>query len=110
MSIKGIDAQLMVTRTAELAKETSNQIKKNDLTQEYINIQAAEFERQKKQMVAKTNVTENLRLHPDKDNSGDNTAAYKRKQKEKKKNSEDVLDELEVAPDPNSGHKIDVKI
>ncbi len=110
MSIKGIDAQLMVTRTAELAKESSNQLKKNELTQEYMNIQAAEFERQKKQMVSKTNAAENLRLHPDKDSSGDNAASYRRRKKEKKRNGETALDELKVAPDPNKKHKIDVKI
>ena len=110
MSIKGIDAQLMVTRTAELAKESSNQLKKNELTQEYMNIQAAEFERQKKQMVSKTNVTENLRLHPDKDKSENNAGYYRRRKKEKKKNDGDPLDELKVAPDPNKKHKIDVRI
>ena len=70
-------------RAAELAKETSNQIKRmilrrNILIYRRLNLKG------KKQMVAKTNVTENLRLHPDKDNSGDNTAAYKRKQKKRK--------------------------
>ena len=109
MSIKGIDAQLMVTRTAELAKDQVISLK-NELTQEYMNIQAAEFERQKKQMVSKTNVTENLRLHPDKDKSENNAGYYRRRKKEKKKNDGDPLDELKVAPDPNKKHKIDVKI
>lgn len=110
MSIKGIDAQIMVTRTAELAKESSNQLKKNELSQEYMNIQAAEFERQKKQTAPKTNAAENPRLHPDRDGSGDTAASYKHRQPKENKNDDTTLEELKVLPDPNTKHKIDIKI
>ena len=108
MSIKGIDAQIMIMRSAELARETSNQQKKRELTQDYMNIQVAEFERQKKQMVQKANESEKLRLQTDKDGGGEKAASYRQESDDDK--GEDTQEELQVAPDPSDKHVIDIKI
>lgn len=107
MSIKGIDTQIMITRSAELVKESSNQLKKNELMQEYMNIQAAEFERQKKQGVIKASEAGELRLHSDGKNGHKNTTLKKRRNTRQTNNTED---ELQIPPVPGGKYKIDIKI
>lgn len=107
MSIKGIDTQIMITRSAELVKESSNQLKKNELMQDYMNIQAAEFERQKKQGVLKASEAGELRLHQDGEN-GQKNATFKRQKNKKQSNS--TGEELQIPPNPGGKYKIDIKI
>lgn len=108
MSIKGIDTQIMVTRSSELAKESSNQLRRTDLMQDYLNVHAAELERHKQKMVLKTVATEQAKLHTDKDGSGGSTAS--RTMYKEKKQSDETPDELKILPDPNDKHLIDIII
>jgi hypothetical protein len=70
MSIKGIDAQMMITRAADLARESSALQKKAELTQDYLAIQAKANEAQEQKRIARKTEVEMQKLHPDKDGGG----------------------------------------
>ncbi|MDR0490922.1 MAG: hypothetical protein LBH28_06730 [Oscillospiraceae bacterium] len=70
MSIKGIDSQIMITRAADLARDSSALQKKPELTQEYLAIQAKANEAQVQKRVSRKTEVEMQKLRPDKDGGG----------------------------------------
>ena len=67
--LKGIEAQLMITRTADLAKDASAIQRKNDLARDYLAVQAQTLAVNEKQQVAQTTKTQMLAIHKDKQGS-----------------------------------------
>lgn len=63
MSIRGIDAQIMMARTADAAREASNQMKGSEKMHESLAIQAKETFELEKSSIPKTEETPSSALH-----------------------------------------------
>lgn len=107
MSIKGIDAQIMVTRTAELSKESSNQIKRNELMQDYMSVQGRLMEEHEKQMV--TGLQEAQEAVIQREREGSRGGADP---EERDRRSGSSLSDQELAEELDGGedHLIDIKV
>ncbi|MCL1828980.1 MAG: hypothetical protein FWG32_05735 [Oscillospiraceae bacterium] len=94
MSIKGIDAQMMIARVPDFVRETSTQLKVGDLMQEYLAVQNKIMEDREKSMVTKTNSPHHteLRLENESDGTG---SYYESSENRERENSsqQSVLDE-----------------
>ena len=106
MSIKGIDAQHMVTRAAEFVKDASVQQRKNELLQDYLTVQSKVVDAQEKQKVPKTLETEKMRMHPDQDGGGGYGGTA---QKDAKSNKDEEQTPAGHAV-PAEQHIIDIKV
>ena len=110
MSIKGIDSQLMITRAAELMKDSSVQLKKNELMQDFLAVQSKVIEEHEKQKVARAQETQEaeIQLERDRDSAqGERQGgASKRKKEETQDPNQKLLEQL----DSTGNHKIDIKI
>ena len=107
MSIKGVDAQIMIARVPDFVRETSAQLKVGDLMQEYLAAQTKAAEDREKSMVTKTNQAykPELRLENESDGTG---AYYESSENDKRENvpQQSVLDE-EIGVNE---HIIDIKL
>ena len=65
MSIKGIEAQMMVARSVEYMKDSAAIQKKSELTQDYQTVLARVDEQRDQMKVAKTLEADQIKLHPD---------------------------------------------
>ena len=65
MSIKGIDAQIMITRTADFARESIAAQRKPEITQDYLSVQAKANEAQELRKVIKKSDAELQKLRPE---------------------------------------------
>jgi len=92
MSIKGIDSQIMIARTADFSKDTSAVQKKPEVTQEYLAVQEKINDAQDQTRVAKTSETDKAELRPD-DGGGDGSGGGGGSGK-KKKNGETEVEML----------------
>ncbi|MDR2665235.1 MAG: hypothetical protein LBC21_03015 [Oscillospiraceae bacterium] len=70
MALKGIDAQILVTNTAEASRESSRMAYRGELVQDYISVQARVEGESGRERVAKTIKSERLDLYPDDGGSG----------------------------------------
>ncbi len=104
MSIKGIENQIMVTRTAELSKDTSAQLKRGELSQQNFaeNVKAAGEHAQKS--VTRTEQSMGAQIHPDSE-SGD---TYQPGGGGKRRERAPSDGELSVGSDEE--HIIDIKV
>jgi uncharacterized protein (DUF3084 family) len=109
MSIKGIDNQIMITRAAELVRETSAQLKKTELMQDYLNVQSLELEKQKKHIVQKTPEIAHVEQIKDKQREGGSREAAHQGKGQDGKSREEESDALQIAAEPET-HHIDIKI
>lgn len=105
MSIKGIDAQLMVTRAADLAKDSSTQLKKNELMQDYLAVHAKAVEHQEQTKVAKAIESQQVSINKDKDKD---SSPGSQDQNPKKTPEDEALEELDTYISDSS--TIDIKI
>ena len=102
--LKGIEAQMMVTRTADLSREAGAMQRKNDLTRDYLVQHAQALSELEKQRVERTLNTQQIVIHPDK--HGSNQQEYPEQGEQKDYEEEDALIEL-----PSGNHNtIDIKI
>jgi len=108
MSIKGIDAQIMITRTAELARDSSAQLRRNELMQDYLAAQTRALETQEKKSVAKTLNTQKGELRPDNDREGNGRdwSGDEREAREREQADQEQLAQLA----PTGPHTIDITI
>ncbi|MDR1588981.1 MAG: hypothetical protein LBS51_02185 [Oscillospiraceae bacterium] len=65
MSLKGIDAQIMVTRTTDASRESSRMAYRGELAQDYLSVQARVESDVGRERVAKTTKPEQAEFHPD---------------------------------------------
>jgi len=105
--LKGIDAQLMVTRTADLAREADIIQRKNDLVRDYLAVQTQALAEQKKLQVAHTLGAQRVEIHPDKQGGGQQ--GYQTQQQENDELSDTTEDEYLLPPTANQSI-IDIKI
>ena len=106
MAIRGIDAQHMVTRAAEFMKDSSQQLRKNELLQDYLAVQSKVIDEKDKKTVSRTLETEKTGLHPDQGGGG--SAGYGQAQKKsagKAETSEDAANTV-----PAGQNIIDIKV
>ncbi|NLT57758.1 MAG: hypothetical protein GXX99_02210 [Clostridiales bacterium] len=75
MSIKGIDAQMMVTRAVDYARESSAQLKKSELMQDYMAVQGRLLEQQGQKSVGGAQKAEQAGIHPDRQRGGGQAAS-----------------------------------
>lgn len=109
MSIKGIDAQIMITRAPDFAKEASNQQKIGDRTQDFLAVKAQAEAEKSKSSVSQAEETPRAELHLENEGGTQDrytSAAGKRKSKKTKSGGSSMLDS-EVAPGDNI---IDIKL
>ena len=104
--LKGIEAQLMVTRTAELAREAGALQRKNDLVRDYLALQTQALADQEKLQVAQVVKAQAVVTHRDKQGGGQQEQA-EREGEPRELWAED--DEYNLAP-PENCHAIDIKI
>ncbi len=69
MSIKGIDNQMMITRTAELAKDATSQLKRGELAQDYLAVQAKALAEHEQGVVQKAQKPHEALIQKDKQGS-----------------------------------------
>lgn len=105
MSIRGIDAQIMVTRTADFVRESSAELKRGELAQEYQHIRAAAMDEHSKNSTQATAESEQMDLHLNEDGS----SAFAGNSSRDKKNGEETDDEsTQLVPPGNS--TIDIRV
>ena len=104
--LKGIEAQLMVTRTADLAREAGALQRKNDLARDYLAVQAQSLAELERKQVTQALRTQNIVLHTDKHGGG--RQAYQ-EQEGDKNYGETEGDEYILLP-PEAQSTIDIKV
>ncbi|MDR1117320.1 MAG: hypothetical protein LBL09_03625 [Oscillospiraceae bacterium] len=107
MSIKGIDSQMMIARATDFVKESSNQLKKNELMQDYLAVQAKlESEHESNMVTRKTHLEQaDMKLNKDGKGGGEYTGREKGKKGK-------PAEETEAAGGwvPGVEHKLDIKV
>ena len=98
MSIKGIDAQMMVTRTADILQTANAQLKGSERAQEAISAQNQNAVERDKSAVTKTEKSSEVTLHLG-DDGGNGSEAYMQQQ-----NGEIKKDEYNEMLDTELGH------
>lgn len=68
--LKGIEAQLMVTRTADLVRDAGTMQRKNDLVRDYLALQTKALAEQEKGQVPQTLNAQAVVIHKDKQGDG----------------------------------------
>lgn len=111
MSIRGIDAQIMVTRAAELVRDTSVQLKGSERMQDFLAIQAQAQTELDQSTVLKSTESEKVQLQLGDEGGG---AGYTpaENEREGQATSEDEA-RLAAANDPlvpSEEHIIDIKL
>jgi hypothetical protein len=100
MSIRGIDTQIMITRTADFARETSSIQKQPEVTQEHLAVQTKIESAQDQSRVTATNESEMENIRTDKDGEGSGAAGGGGSQQDEEEMTEEQKRELLVAPAP----------
>lgn len=107
MSIRGIDSQMMITRAADLARDSSALLKRAELTQDYLAIQAKASEAQEQKRVGRKTEVEMQKLQADKDGSGSGAAGYSNANTKRK--SRDPAQDPDTLVPP-SNNVIDIRV
>ena len=106
MSIKGIDSQIMITRTSDVMRENAAVQKKPEVTQEYLAVQAKANEAHDQKRVSRKAEIELPKLRAE-DGGGSGAEAYSGSGSGKKEKEEILQNEHLVPPGNNV---IDIKV
>ena len=107
MSIRGIDSQIMITRSPDVARDASAIQKRPEVTQDYQAIATKVSDAHDQKRVKETSESEMERLHADKDGSGNGKYSGEGGDGSgKDNNNDDTEPGLLVAPGNN---KIDIR-
>ena len=106
MSIKGIDSQIMITRTSDIMRENAAAQKKPEVTQEYLAVQAKANEAHDQKRVSRKSEIELPKLRAE-DGGGNGAEAYGDTGSGKKEKEEILQNENLVPPGNNV---IDIKV
>ena len=98
MSIRGIDTQIMITRQADFAKDTSNIQRHPEVTQEHLAAQTKVESAQEQSRVAATLEAENEEIRTDVDEDGSGASGGGGSKREEEEMTEEQKRELLVAP------------
>ena len=109
MSIKGIDAQIMITRLPDNVRDMSASQKRTEVAQEYLAAQGKVRDAHDQSRVTRTQETEmeRIRTDVDKESSGGSGGSEEEGGKAGKEDKYDTTPELLVPPGNNV---IDIKI
>ena len=108
MSIRGIDTQIMINRSPDMARDTSAAQKRPEVTQDYQAIQSRLNEAVEQKRVQHMSESEMDRLRADKDGSGKGAHGDEGGSgQDKEKQDESPGPGFIVAP---SNHRIDIKV
>lgn len=114
MSIRGIDTQMMVTRTTEMTRDANAVQRKDGLMQDYLAVQGKAADEQQKNMVLETIAPEQAGIQPDKEGDG---GGYKGSGKRRGKDEDEDEDGgiLDVNKKilmqlRDNGHTIDIEV
>ena len=105
--LKGIEAQLMVTRTADLARDAGAMQRKNDLVRDYLALQTQALAEQEKKQAPKTLNAQEAVIHKDKQGGGQ---SFKEEGDEEDNAFFTGEDEDYVIPPSANNSTIDIKI
>ena len=105
MSIKGIDAQMMVTRSAEAARSSAQSTHKNELFQNQMSALGKAQDNQESRTVVKTDKPEQAGINRDGEGGA---GAYQDAPGQKKRKKDDPNELLSAGF--AAEHKIDIKI
>ena len=107
MSIKGIDTQIMITRAADFARDNSALLKKPELNQDYLAVQAKAYNAQEKKRIVKTTEIELKKLRPE-DGGGGNQGGWDGDSRSARNGREDVLNSETLVPPGDN--MIDIRV
>lgn len=113
MSIKGIDAQIMVTRTAEASKDISAELRKGELFQNQIAVQGRSQDEQETRMVVRTEQAEQAEIRQ---RENERVKNERRQQRDRRKGDrrgsrgERAPSDGELPAGYAAEHKIDIKV
>lgn len=107
MSIRGVDAHLMIARAPDFAKEASEQQKVSDRMQNFMAAQAKAEAEKEQTTIAKTEETQKPELHLENESEDNGGAGSSSKKKRNKKESEPSLLDANVGPGTST---IDIKL
>ncbi|MCL1817063.1 MAG: hypothetical protein FWG43_05635 [Clostridiales bacterium] len=105
--LKGIEAQLMVTRTADLSRDANALQRKNDLVRDYMAVQAQALAELEKGQVPQVLRAQEVAINKDKQGSGQQDAKQQREDEPEYAWEND--NELILLPAENSS-TIDIRI
>ena len=100
MSIRGIDTQIMITRTSDFVRETSSTQRQPELNQEHLANQTKIETTQDQSRVKATTESEMENIQTDADGSGSGAAGGEGSQQDDAEMTEEQKKELLVAPAP----------
>ena len=106
MSVKSIDTQVMIARTADFARDTSATQKRHEVAQEYLAFREKINDAQNQSKVAKSPESELSKLHSDKNGGGANSGESGTNSGARKK-GEDADEDMFV---PSGDSIIDIKV
>ena len=98
MSIRGIDTQIMITRTSDFVRETSSAQRQPEVSQEHLANQGKIESTHDQSRVKETTETENEEIRTDKDGAGSGAAGGDGSGQEEEEMTEEQKRELLVAP------------
>jgi len=98
MSIRGIDTQIMITRSSDFVRETSSTQRQPEVSQEHLAAQQKIESTQDQSRVVATNESEMENIRTDVDGEGSGAAGGEGSQKEEQEMTEEQKRELLVAP------------
>ena len=98
MSIRGIDTQIMITRTTDFVRETSHQQRHPEISQQHLANQGKADSIHDQSRVIATTEAENENIRTDVDGSGSGAAGGEGSQQEEEEMTEEQRKELLVAP------------
>lgn len=108
MSIKGIDAQIMITRTADIMRENTAVQKKPEVTQDYLAVQAKANDAHDQKRVSRKTEPELPKLRAEDGGGGGGGAAGGGGSGASKEKRDDDLDSGGLVPPGNN--VIDIKV
>lgn len=108
MSIKGIDAQIMVTRTADIMRENIAVQKKPEVTQNYLAVQAKANEAHDQKRVSRKTEVEMPKLRTEDGGGGSGGAAGGSHSKRGKDGRDGRFEDEALVPAED--HVIDIKV
>jgi len=109
MSIRGIDTQIMITRSSDFVRETSSTQRQPETTQEHLALQGKVDSVLDQSRVAATLESEMENVRTDVDGEGSGAAGEEGSKRDKEEQDEDLQPELLVPPSTLT-HFIDITI
>ena len=107
MSIRGVDAQIMISRAPDFVKEANALNKGGERMQDFLAVQAKAEQDRVQSMIVKTDAAYKAELHLE--NEGGGGAAYEDSPGKKKKGKDAAPDLLDLGVG-SEGHIIDIKL